>query len=141
MLTITVDNAAVLTGGQYRLRIGQEYTSWLAHNATVATVKTAIESLKIVNSNGITVNLSAALSASSSCTLTLNSPAYIFQDGEISVDSNAEKGSAVPTGVSIVTTTPGVSGSTGQYDINAYVYVYKTVYQNKGKITASVDVY
>ena len=50
-------------------------------------------------------------------------------------------GSAVPTGISIATTTPAVSGTTGQYDINAYAYVYKTVYQNKGKITASVDAY
>ena len=100
-----------------------------------------MQALKIVNSNGITVTLSAALSAASSATLTLNSPAYIFQDGEISMDSNSETGSAVPTGISISTATPGVSGSTSTYDINAYVYVYKTVYQNKGKITASVDVF
>ncbi len=141
VMTVVVDNAAVTTGGQYRFRIGSEYTSWLAYNATVATVKAAIEALKIISSNGITVTLSAALSASASATLTFSSPAYIFQENEISIDSNAETGSAVPTGVSISITTQAVSGTTGTYDISAYVYVYKTVYQNKGKITASVDLY
>jgi hypothetical protein len=141
IMTIVVDNAAILTGGQYRIRIGNEYTSWIPFNATVATVKTAVESLKIVNSNGITVTLSSALSAASSSTLTIQSPSYIFQEGEISVDSNSETGSAVPTGLSIFTSTPAVVGTNGQYDINCYVYVYKTVYQNRGKITSSVDAY
>jgi hypothetical protein len=136
-----VENAAVLTGGQWRVRIGNEYTSWIQFNGTVTFAKNAIEALKIVNSNGITVTLSAQLSASSTATLTFNSPSYIFQDNEISIDSNAETGSSVPTGISASTTTAGVAGSTGTYDINCFVYVYKTVYQSRGKISASVDAY
>ena len=141
VMTLNVTNAAVLTSGNFRFRIGNEFSAPLAFNATVADVKAAIEALKFCSSNNITVTLSAALSAASAPTLTINSPNITLQDGEVSIDSFAFTGSAVPTSITISTTTQPVFGATGTVDITAYVFVYKTVYQNKSRLTAVLDSY
>lgn len=141
VMTITVGNAAVLTSGNWRLKFGQEFTPYFNYNDTAATIKAGIEGLKIMSSNGITVTVSAALSSSATPTITFNSPSYIFQDGEVMIESNGFTGSAVPTSLSVTTTTQGVQGVSGSYDIVVYVPVYKTVYQNKNKLTATLDQY
>jgi hypothetical protein len=141
VMTLAVTNAAVLTSGSYRFRIGNEFTAPLAYNASVTDVKNAIEALKVCSSNGITVTLSGALSASASPTLTINSPCIAFQDGEVSVESHSFTGSSVPTSITISTTTPAVFGASGSVDISAYVFIYKSVYQNKNRLTSSIDMY
>jgi len=142
VMTFAVGNAAVLTSGQFRFRVGNEFTSYFAYNETVANIKAGLEALKLFSSNNITVTMSAQLSASSTPTLTITSPGgYIFSDSEIMVESNAFTGANVPTGLSLSTTTAGVAGVSGTFDIVVYVPVYKTVYQNKNKLTATVDQY
>jgi hypothetical protein len=142
VMTFAVGNAAVLTSGVFRFRFGNEFTQYFAYNETVANIKAGIEALKIMSSNGITVSMSAQLSASATPTLTFTSPSgYIFQNGEVDIDSLAFTGANVPTSLSISTTTAGVVGTSGNYDIVAYVPVYKTVYQNKNKLTAVLESY
>jgi hypothetical protein len=141
VMTLAVTNAAVLTSGSYRFRIGNEFTAPLAYNASVTDVKNAIEALKVCSSNGITVTLSGALSASASPTLNINSPCISFQDGEVSIDSHSFTGSSVPTSITISTTTPAVFGASGSVDISAFVFIYKSVYQNKNRLTSSIDMY
>ena len=141
VMTVTVTNAAVLTSGTYRFRVGNEYTSPLAYNASATNVKDALEALKISQAHNITYTLSGALSSSATPTLTITSGNYTFQDGEISVHSGAFTGSSVPTSITIATTTPYVAGVSGTVDISLYAFVYKTVYQNRNRITSSLDVY
>jgi len=141
IMTLTVTNAAVLTSGSFRFRFGNEHSAPVAYNATVGDVKTAIEALKIFSSNNITVTLSAALSANAAPTLTINSPNIVFQDGEVSVDSFSFTGSSVPSSITIATTTSPVFGTTGTVDISAYIFVYKTVFQNKKRLTSVLHQY
>jgi hypothetical protein len=141
VMTITVGNSAVLTSGQWRIKIGNEYTPYFNYNDTVATVKAGLEALKISSSNGITYTLSAALSSSASPTLTIASGNYVIQDSEIIVESNAFTGSSVPTAISVATTTAATAGVSGQVDVTAYVFVYKNLYQNKSRLTAALDAY
>lgn len=141
VMTLNVTNNAVLTSGSFTIRVGNEVTQPLAYNASVSAVKTALENLKISQSYGITYTLSAALSSSATPTLTISSGNYNFQDGEISVESNSFTGSAVPTSITISTTTPYTPGVSGNVDISAYVFVYKNLYQNKARLTSALDVY
>ena len=141
VLTLNVTNNAVLTSGHFTIIIGKERTQPLAFNASVSTVKSALEALKISQAHNITYTLSASLSSSSSPTLTITSGNYSFQENEIAVESNSFTGSAVPTSITVSNTTAYVAGVSGNVDISVYFYVFKSLYQNRNRLTSALETY
>ncbi len=103
----TLTPAAVPTGGHYHLSYGGETTGEIAHDASLAEIKTALELLSTVNTDDITVggDTDDGL-AIGALTFTFNSSLGNVE--MISIDDTALTGGASP--YSFVETTEGNAG-------------------------------
>ena len=135
----TFTSPAVLTSGYLQFKVGNEITEPVVYNSTVAQLKSAFENTKMFQQYGMTATFSAQFDASATVTLTINSPSYLFNEDEIICVSNVATGSNVQVGITTALTTAPVNGISGNYDINLYCYIYKSLYQSGSTIRSQVE--
>ncbi len=139
--TISTLPVAVLSSGNITFSWGDGvYTSPLAFDASVTTIKTAVEALPYAKAHSITVVFSNNFTANSgSCAVSITKPESSHYDERLlSCQSYAYTGVADPTAIqTVVTTRPVYALSAGSYDLYITAFLYNSVNYENGKFTTT----